>query len=328
MSSFWQDRPTLVTGAAGFIGSHVVDRLLADGAQVRALVRYNSTSSIGFLGEAKEQFGDRLDLRHGTVTDPHFVRDAADGTDTILHLAALIGIPYSYVAPSHYVETNVGGTLAVLEAARAVGTRRVVVTSTSETFGSAQYVPMDEKHPLNAQSPYAATKIAADQLALSYHRSFETPVVVLRPFNTFGPRQSTRAVIPTIINQLLDGPRVTLGSLDTIRDMNPVPNTVEAFLASAEQDAIEGMTFVVGSGVGRTIQSIVDAAAEILDVHPQITQEEQRVRPAASEVDRLICNYDLAKQLLGYEPRVTFESCLQDSIAYYSRHRVAGEYAI
>jgi nucleoside-diphosphate-sugar epimerase len=248
--------------------------------------------------------------------------------DTIFHLAALIGIPYSYVAPAHYVETNVGGTLAVLEAARAAGTRRLVVTSTSETFGSAQYVPMDEKHPLNAQSPYAATKVAADQLALSYQRSFGTPVVILRPFNTFGPRQSTRAVIPTIINQLLAGPAVRLGSLDTIRDMNPVPNTVDGFLLTAECEGIEGQTFVVGSGEGRSIESIANAVAERLGVVPEVAREEGRIRPAASEVDRLVCDYGLASEVLGYEPRVSFGEGLDQAIEYYRRNRLAGTYAI
>jgi nucleoside-diphosphate-sugar epimerase len=317
-SSFWRDRLVLVTGGCGFIGSHLAERLLAFGADVRVLGKYASsaTAARGFLGGLDERFGDRLDIRLGTVSDPTFVRDVADGVDTIFHLAALIGIPYSYVAPGHYVEVNVTGTLAVLEAAKLHCVRRIVHTSTSETFGTAQYVPMDEQHPLVAQSPYAATKVAADQLAGSYFRSFGTPVVTLRPFNTFGPRQSPRAVIPTIVHQLLVGGTVRIGSTRPVRDMNPVDNTVDAFLLAGQTDGIEGELFVVGSGVGRSIGEIIDVAASKIGTEPTVVTEADRVRPAASEVERLICDYSKAAERLGYTPRVGFDECMEAVVEY------------
>ena len=267
---------------------------------MRVLGRYNSRSERGFL-EGNES--PHLDVRLGDVADPWFVRQATEGVDTVFHLAALIGIPYSYAAPSQYVHTNVSGTLAVLEAARREGVRRVVHTSTSETYGTARYVPIDEAHPLVAQSPYSATKIAADKLAESYHLSFGLPVVTLRPFNTFGPRQSMRAVIPTMMAQALHADEIVVGSLAPVRDMNYVLDTVAGFLGVAEAPEVEGRVFNVGSGTGHTIGEILALVQEVAGVDKPVRQEDERVRPAASEVERLICDASLAAEAFGYAPR-------------------------
>lgn len=327
--NFWEARRVLVTGGCGFIGSHLVEALLAAGASVRVLGRYSSTGSWGHLNGLDAEYGDRLEVRLGTVTDTRFVRECCEDVDTVFHLAALIGIPYSYVAPYHYVDVNMQGTLAVLEAVRDTGVRRLVHTSTSETFGSAQSVPMDEHHPLVAQSPYAASKIAADQLVGSYFRSFGTPAVTLRPFNTFGPRQSTRAVIPTIIQQLLRGPTVRIGSLTPVRDMNPVHNTVDAFLRAGEVEGIEGDVFVVGSGTGHTIADLIAVTASLLHRDPDIVVDDDRLRPEASEVDRLVCDYGKASRVLGYEPHMSLADGLAATIEYCRQHPVTRDgYAI
>lgn len=310
MGSYWSGRSVLVTGGAGFIGSHLVERLLDQGAQVRVLARYSSTGSWGQLTGLAHHYPQQLEMRLGTISDPHFVRQCCEDIDTVFHLAALIGIPYSYVAPSHYVEVNVSGTLAVLEAARASAVRRLVHTSTSETFGSAQSTPMDEHHPLIAQSPYAATKAAADHLVGSYVRSFGTPAVTLRPFNTFGPRQSTRAVIPTIIRQLLAGPTVRVGATSPIRDMNPVSNTVDGFMLAGETEDVEGELFVTGSGKGRSIGDLIGIIGDLIGVTPRIVTEAERVRPPTSEVEELVCDFSKAKRLLGYVPKVSLEEGL------------------
>lgn len=312
----WNGRSVLVTGGAGFIGSHLVERLLSYGANVRVLARYNSESSVGHLTPIVDNWGKKLDIRLGTVTDSSFVRHCIVGVDTVFHLAALIGIPYSYVAPGHYVDTNVSGTLNVLEACRSEGVRRLVHTSTSECFGSAQYVPMDELHPIVTQSPYSASKAAGDHLALAYHRSFNLPVVTLRPFNTFGPRQSQRAVIPTIIAQLVQGRRVEIGDLRPIRDLNPVSNTVDGFLLCGSTASIEGDLFVIGTGEGHSVGEVLQTVARILDIEPEIVQTAERIRPEASEVDRLICNFGRARKILGYEPRMSFSDGLRASITY------------
>ena len=327
-SSFWSDRPVLVTGGCGFIGSHLVEALLDRGADVRVLGRYNSHSSWGHLTGLDDVWGDRLQVELGSVTDATFVRRVTDGVDTVFHLAALIGIPYSYAAAAHNVDVNIVGTLRVLEAAQASGVRRVVHTSTSECFGSAQYLPMDERHPLRAQSPYAATKIGADQLAQSFHRSFGTPVVTLRPFNTFGPRQSRRAVVPTIISQLLSGPDVALGSLAPIRDLNPVANTVDAFLSAGSVPDLDGDLFVIGSGVGRSVGEVAEGIAEAMRAPIRIHRDEARVRPEDSEVDRLVCDYSHAADRLGYEPTVTFAEGVAATVEYLSGLPARRDYAV
>lgn len=302
--AFWEDRHVLVTGGCGFIGSHLVLALLERGAAVRVLDSYNAVSHRGLL-EGLEH--PRLTVELGDVADPHFTRALAAGVDTIFHLAALIGIPYSYVAPAHYVRTNVDGMVAVLEAAQRESVRRVVHTSTSETYGTAQFQPMDESHPLVAQSPYAATKIAADQLAGSYYRSFDLPVVTLRPFNTFGPGQSLRAVLPTLMLQALFAEEIAVGSLEPIRDMNYVSDTVDAFLAVGAADGVDGEVFNVGSGVGRSVREMLELVQEVVGVSKPVRQVPERIRPERSEVGALVCDYSKASAVFGYEPAVPFE---------------------
>jgi nucleoside-diphosphate-sugar epimerase len=303
--TFWQSRYVLVTGGCGFIGSHLVHALLERGAVVRVLDSYNAVSHRGLL-EGLEH--PQLTVQLGDVADPHFTRTLASGVDTIFHLAALIGIPYSYVAPAHYVRTNVDGMIAVLEAARGEAVRRVVHTSTSETYGTAQFTPMDESHALVAQSPYAATKIAADQLATSYYRSFALPVVTLRPFNTFGPGQSLRAVLPTLMMQALFADEISVGSLDPVRDMTYVSDTVEAFLAAGATDGVDGETFNIGSGVGRSVGEMLDLVQEVAGVSKPVRHAPERVRPEHSEVRALICDYSKANAAFGYAPAVPFEA--------------------
>src|SRR6185312_8803834 len=299
---FWRDRRVLVTGGCGCIGSHLVEALLGQGARVSVLGKYNSRSDAGFLRGVDHP---RLTVRLGDIADPWFVQSMAKGMDTIFHLAALIGIPYSYAAPSQYVETNIKGTLAVLEAARREGARRVVHTSTSETYGTAQYTPIDEAHPLVGQSPYSATKIAADKLAESYFLSFDLPVVTLRPFNTYGPRQSLRAVIPSLMAQALYADEITVGALDPVRDMNYASDTVAGFLGAASADGVEGNVYNVGSGVGLSIGEILEQVQKVAGTAKPVRQEEERVRPAKSEVGRLICDYSRAAAAFGYAPSVT-----------------------
>jgi NAD dependent epimerase/dehydratase len=304
----WHGRTVLVTGGCGFIGSHLSEALLARGAEVRVLDAYNSGSCHGHLEGLRH---DRLSVNLGDVADPFLVRELCDGVDTVFHLAALIGIPYSYTAPAHYVATNVNGTLSVLEGARAVGVRRVVHTSTSETYGSAQFTPMAEDHPLVAQSPYAATKVAADQLALSYFRSFDTPVSVCRPFNTFGPRQSMRAVLPTLMAQALFGDEIRVGSLEPVRDMNYVADTVDGFLRVASTDGVEGETFNLGSGTGRTVGQMLDLVQVVAGTNKPVRVAHERKRPDKSEVVALVCDYSKAAQRLGYAPKVGFQAGLE-----------------
>jgi NAD dependent epimerase/dehydratase len=307
LTNFWHERQVLVTGGCGFIGSHLVEALLAGGAHVRVLDAYNSASHHGFL---EGNLDPGLEVVLGDVADAYLVRELAGDADTVFHLAALISIPYSYVAPAHFVHTNVSGTLAVLEAARQASVRRVVHTSTSETYGTAQFQPMDESHPLVAQSPYAATKIAADQLAASYYRSFDLPVTTLRPFNTFGPRQSLRAVLPTLMAQALIADEIAVGSLEPVRDMTYVSDTVEAFLGVAEAEGVEGDVFNVGSGVGRSVGQMLELVQKAVGTEKPIRREPGRVRPAASEVGALVCDYDKAQRAFGYEPKVEFEDGL------------------
>jgi NAD dependent epimerase/dehydratase len=304
-SEFWAGRRVLVTGGCGFIGSHLVEALLARSAHVLVLDAYNSTSSVGFLDGIDDS---SLEIHLGDIADPFLLRELSTGVDTVFHLAALIGIPYSYVAPAHYVRTNVDGAIAVLEAARAEGVRRVMHTSTSEAYGSAQFEPMDESHPLVAQSPYAATKVAADQLAGSYFRSFDLPVTTIRPFNTFGPRQSLRAVLPTLMTQALYGDQIMVGSLAPVRDMNYVADTVSAFLAAAAAEGVEGEVFNIGSGRGRTVGEMLDVVQRVAEVELPVVEAPVRVRPEKSEVQALICDFKKATDAFGYEPSVAFET--------------------
>lgn len=291
----------LVTGAAGFIGSHVVDALLASGSEVRALVRYNSRGDVGWLRDICSKSG--LEIVRGDLRDPDSVDEAVSGADVVLHLGALIAIPYSYVAPQAYVETNICGTLNVLRAARRHDVERVVVTSTSEVYGTAQSVPITEEHGLNAQSPYAATKIGADQLALSFHRSFDLPVTVIRPFNTYGPRQSPRAIIPTVISQIASGSRVLrLGSTHPTRDFLYVRDTARGFLLFAEHDALLGCVANIGTGFELSIGDLVTTIAEVMGVEVTVEEDPTRVRPEASEVDRLVAGTELLREVAGWRP--------------------------
>lgn len=291
----------LVTGADGFIGSHLVERLIRDGADVRAFVLYNSLGSWGWLDRCAGDVAGRFEVVAGDIRDAEFVRRSVRGCDIVLHLAALIAIPYSYHAPSSYVETNVNGTLNVLQAATDFGVTKVVHTSTSEVYGSARYVPIDESHPLQAQSPYAATKIAADQMALSFHKSFGTPVAVLRPFNTFGPRQSARAVIPAVATQLISGARtLKLGNIKPTRDFTYVGETVAGFVACALADSTIGEVVNVGSAFEVSIKDTAMMIGAILGVDFEIEIASERLRPAASEVDRLFADTRKASALFDW----------------------------
>ena len=303
----WDGRVVVVTGAGGFIGSHLVEALAARGARVRALVHYNSQGSIGALRHVGPRTLAAIDIIGGDVRDPYTVRSLVRGAHSVFHLAALIGIPYSYVAPASYVATNVGGTLNILEAARGEGLERVVVASTSETYGTAQYTPINEAHPAVAQSPYEATKVGADQLALSYHRTFDTPVCVVRPFNTFGPRQSERALIPTIVAQALraSGP-LQLGSLEPRRDFTYVADTVAGFLVLADRQEAVGRGLNVGSGTAYTVREVVDVVGRILGRELRVVQDPLRVRPKQSEVMELCADASVARSL-GWKPQVSFE---------------------
>ena len=293
----------LVTGSDGFIGSHLVEALVEAGHEVRAFVFYNSFNSWGWLDQAPADVRKSLDVFSGDIRDPHGVREAVKGCDLIFHLAALIGIPFSYHSPDAYVDTNIRGTLNVLQAARDLGVGRVVHTSTSEVYGTAQFVPITESHPLKGQSPYSATKIGADQLALSFYRSFQTPVAIIRPFNTYGPRQSARAVIPTIISQILAGePSLKLGSLHPTRDFNYVADTVNGFIAVAESSASTGEVINIGSNFEITIGETVRLIAEIMGVTLEIETDEVRLRPDKSEVERLWADNAKAERLLGWRP--------------------------
>jgi NAD dependent epimerase/dehydratase len=292
-----------VTGAGGFIGSHLAQALAQAGWQVRALVHYNSRGSIGWLEDLEPHALKSIEIVLGDIRDGAFVRETMNGCPVVMHLAALIGIPYSYHAPAQYVSTNIGGTLNVLQAAKDIGVEMVIQTSTSEVYGTAQSVPIDEAHALVGQSPYSATKIGADQLALSFHRSFGTPVAVIRPFNTYGPRQSSRAVIPTIIAQLLAGSRsVALGSLQPTRDFNFVDDTVRAFIAAAGSKASIGEVINVGSGFEISIGDVLKVVAGVLGVDAKPAMEPGRVRPASSEVGRLRADNTKAARLIGWKP--------------------------
>jgi NAD dependent epimerase/dehydratase len=315
-------RRVLVTGADGFIGSHVIEALVRSGAKVRALVFYNSFNSWGWLDDAATDVKGQFEVVAGDIRDPHFVRGLPKDCEIVLHLAALISVPFSYVSPAAFVDTNVTGTLNVLEAASHCEVGRIVCTSTSEVYGSARYVPIDEGHPLQAQSPYAASKIAADHMALSFYRAFSTPVMVLRPFNTFGPRQSARAVIPTIITQIANGAReIKLGSLHPTRDFSFVTDIARGFLLAAI--AKEGLGEVVNLGsafeisIGQTARLI----AELMKADIKLVQSDERVRPAASEVDRLFAGTAKAKLHLGWEPefggRKGFARGLEKTIGWF-----------
>ncbi len=326
-----QGRAVCVTGAGGFIGSHLCEALVRGGAKVRALVHYNGRGDRGMLEEIPDDIAREIEVVAGDIRDPHHMLRFCQGQDTIFHLAALIAIPWSYEAPQNYVMTNVVGTQNLLEAARICGARRMVHTSTSEVYGTARYVPIDEAHPLQGQSPYSASKIGADKLAESYFLSFQTPVVTLRPFNTYGPRQSARAVIPTIASQLLSGqPELRLGSLDPVRDLLFVRDTARAFVLAGTVEGIAGETVHVGTGVGVTIGELAERMMLLAGRNLPILVEDQRIRPAGSEVMRLLCNPARAKELLGFESQVSLDEGLTEVLASFAaradKYRRTAEY--
>ncbi len=311
-------RRVLVTGADGFIGSHLVERLVADGASVRAFCLYNSFGSLGWLEDTDQAVRDAVDVRLGDIRDAEFVAAACQGVDIVMHLAALIAIPYSYQAARSFVETNVVGTLNVLEAARRSGAR-VIHTSTSEVYGTPESVPITETHPLNAQSPYAASKVAADQMVGAYQRSFDLPTTVLRPFNTYGPRQSARAVIPTIIEQLLAGEReIHLGRLDTRRDLTFVTDTVDGFVRAGETDASIGTTVQLGTGREVSIGQLFELLRGIVGGDAVVVEAADRLRPDASEVLLLLSDPDKAGSLLGWRPTVSLEDGLRRTVDWFA----------
>lgn len=308
----------LVTGADGFIGSHLVEMLVREGCRVRAFVLYNSFNSWGWMDHVTKDILAEVEIWPGDVRDPNGVRKAAQDMQTVYHLAALIGIPFSYHSPDLYVDTNIKGTLNILQACRDLGVNRVAVTSTSEVYGTAQYVPIDEKHPLQGQSPYSATKIGADKVAESFYLSFGLPVVTVRPFNTYGPRQSARAIIPTIITQLLRGNgRVKLGSQHTTRDLNYVEDICRGFLALASCDEAVGKAVNVGSGREISIGDLAATIAKLMNREIEIVMDDERIRPADSEVERLLCDNRLMQSLTGWSPSLTLEEGLHKTIDWF-----------
>lgn len=311
----------LVTGADGFIGSHLTEMLLEQGYDVRAFVLYNSFGTWGWLDTLPREKRDALDIVMGDVRDPSFVRNAMKGVDCVFHLAALIAIPYSYIAPDAYVDTNIKGTLNILNAARELRTKRVLVTSTSEVYGTAQYVPIDEKHPFQGQSPYSATKIGADRLAESYYRSFGIPLTIVRPFNTYGPRQSARAVIPTIITQLLSGyDEIRLGSLRPTRDFVFCKDTARGFIELSRCDAAVGREVNIATEQEISIRDLAQKLIDMLRPSACIVCEEQRLRPAASEVDRLLGSSELLYSLTRFKPQTSIDEGLKVTVAWIREH--------
>ena len=307
----------MVTGADGFIGSHLTEELVKRGEKVRAFCLYNSFGSLGWIDTLPPEIKNEIDVFMGDVRDPNGVRTAMRGQERVFHLAALIAIPFSYHSPDSYVDTNIKGTLNVLNAARQVGTKRLLVTSTSEVYGTAQYVPIDEKHPYQGQSPYSATKIGADRLAESFYRSFDLPVTIVRPFNTYGPRQSARAVIPTIITQLLTGAtEIKLGSLTPTRDFNYVKDTAAGFMALAGCEAAIGQEVNIATGEEHSIGDLANELIRQINPEAKIVCDEQRLRPEKSEVNRLLGDSTKIRSMTDWKPQYTFEQGLAATIEF------------
>ena len=314
MADTWSRKKVLITGAGGFIGSHLTERLASLGASTRALVRYSSTGSVGWLEDSPSR--DDIEFVHGDILDPDIMRTAVADVDVIFHLAALIAIPYSYLAPESYVRTNIQGSLQVFQAALRAGTSRVIHTSTSEVYGSARYLPIDESHPLQGQSPYSASKIGADKIAEAFHSAFDLPVVTVRPFNTFGPRQSARAIIPTVISQCLTREAVHLGSLHPTRDFTFVVDTVEGFIAAASVQHVEGKTINLGTGKEVAIGEIAKRIIQLVGTDVEVVTDPERIRPVRSEVDQLCASNELARDILGWKPSHSLEAGLEQTIEW------------
>ncbi len=311
----------LVTGADGFIGSHLTEMLVQAGYDVRAFVFYNSFNNWGWLDTFPKEVLSKIDVFAGDIRDPNGVREAMKGVNTVFHLAALIAIPFSYHSPDSYVDTNIKGTLNVLQAARELGTGRVLVTSTSEVYGTAKYVPIDENHPFQGQSPYSATKIGADRLAESFYRSFNLPVTIVRPFNTYGPRQSARAVIPTIITQLLSGKtEIKLGSLEPTRDFNYVKDTANGFIEIAKSDIAIGEEINIATQQEISIGQLANELIEQINPNAKIVCDNQRLRPDKSEVERLLGSNEKIKRLTGWTQKYTFKHGISETIEFLSRN--------
>lgn len=325
----WTGKRVLVTGAGGFIGSHLAERLVECGATTRALVHYSALGGRGWLDKSK--LAKEMEILSGDIQDSDCVAEALKSIDVVFHLAALIAIPYSYRAPRSYVQTNILGTLNVLQGARDRGVERVVHTSTSEVYGTALRVPIDESHPLQGQSPYSASKIGADKMVEAFHRSFGVPAVIVRPFNTFGPRQSSRAIVPVIISQCLAGDTIRLGSLSPTRDLNFVSNTVDGFLLAGSAPAAVGHSINLGSGREISVGDLAQLIARLVGRDIRIVAEEQRLRPSASEVERLLADAALARSLLGWRPAVDLETGLALSIEWARANLASyrpGEYIV
>jgi len=312
----WTGKKVLVTGAGGFIGSHLTERLVELGARVRTLVHYNARNDWGLLEKIPSNIQNEIEVLPGDIQDPFGMRRAIADCEVVFHLAALIAIPYSYRSPATYVDTNVKGTLNVMEACRSEAVSKIVHTSTSETYGTAQYTPIDEKHPLQGQSPYSASKIGADKIAESYWLAYGLPVATIRPFNTYGPRQSARAVIPTIISQALTKDEIELGSLTPVRDLNFVKDTVNGFIKIAESEKSVGEVINVGFGQGITIGELAQKIAGLLNKPIQIKTTQERIRPAKSEVMKLICDNRKAQELVQWQPNYTLDQGLTETIEF------------
>ncbi len=314
-----RNKKCLVTGSDGFIGSHLVEALVAEGAKVKAFVFYNSFNSWGWIDSLPESTRSQLEIFQGDVRDPNGVHTAMEGCDVVFHLAALIGIPFSYHSPDSYVDTNIKGTLNILQAARQLEVEKVLVTSTSEVYGTAQYVPMDEQHPFQGQSPYSATKIGADRLAESFYRSFQLPVVIARPFNTYGPRQSARAVIPTIITQLLAGyDEIHLGSLSPTRDFNYVEDSAQGFIELAKSDQTIGQEINLATGTEHSIGDVADELIQMIRPQARIVCDEERIRPENSEVERLLGSAEKLFSLTHWRPEYSLSEGLEKTVRWFS----------
>ena len=319
------DKVVLITGADGFIGSHLVEMLVTNGYNVRALSQYNSFNKWGWLEEINCR--DQIKIHNGDIRDPHYCKYITKDVDIVFHLAALIAIPYSYISPDSYVDTNIKGTLNICQAAKENGNIRVIHTSTSEVYGTAQYVPIDEKHPFQPQSPYSASKIAADAMAMSFFHAFELPVTIVRPFNTYGPRQSARAVIPTIITQIASGIKeIELGDLSPTRDFNYVEDTCRGFLAVMEHNRTIGETINIGSNQEISIKDTLNLIKELMDSDVNFVEEKQRLRPGKSEVFRLWCDNTKIEKLTGFKPQITFREGLQKTIDWITQPDHLREY--